>query len=91
MSPTYEELTIAKGSSKMNNEIPAFPCASKRYEAVSLRDYFAAKASDADVLAQAEVIRSTMLDQTGVGILPDNWRSTARYMHADAMLKEREK
>lgn len=58
---------------------------------MSLRDYFATHASEADVMAQAEVIREEKIKAYGLGILPDGWRATARYMHADAMLAERAK
>lgn len=57
---------------------------------MTLRDYLAAHASDADVLAQAELIRAETGRETGISILPDDWRSKARYMHADEMLKARE-
>lgn len=56
---------------------------------VSMRDYFAVHASEADVLAQAEVIRELMTQRGDLGILADGWRVKARYMHADEMLKER--
>lgn len=52
---------------------------------LDMRDYFAAKASEEDIKAQAEVIRSS----STLGILPDGWRVVARYMHADAMLAAR--
>lgn len=55
-------------------------------DGMTLRDYFATHASDADIDHQAEVLRC----QSAIGILPDNWVVTARYMHADAMLKARE-
>lgn len=56
-----------------------------KIEDMALRDYFAAKASEEDIKAQAEVIRSS----STLGILPDGWRVVARYMHADAMLAAR--
>lgn len=56
---------------------------------MSLRDYFAVHASRQDVEAQAEVIRMKTLAKKGVGVLPDGWQTTARYMHADAMLEAR--
>ncbi len=52
---------------------------------LTLRDYFATHASDEDVKAQRELIRA----KSEFGILPDDWPSVARYMHADAMLKAR--
>lgn len=58
-------------------------------DGMTLRDYFAAHASDDDVRDQAEILRADLLKARGVGILPDNWRTAARYMHADAMLKAR--
>lgn len=54
---------------------------------LTLRDYIAIHASDEDVKVQANVLRV----RQELGILPDGWNVTARYMHADAMLKEREK
>jgi len=75
---------------------PAFPMLDNAGSGLSLqdpgmdlRDYFAAHASDEDIKAQAEVIRAEMVRANGVGILPDNWHCTARYMHADAMLAAR--
>jgi|GEM_PF-6450425 len=56
-----------------------------------LRDYFAVHASEDDLRGQAEILRAKVLRDTGFGILPDGWRITARYMHADAMLAERAK
>lgn len=56
-----------------------------KIEDMTLRDYFAAKASEEDIKAQAEVIRSS----STLGILPDGWLAVARYMHADAMLAAR--
>ena len=53
---------------------------------MSLRDYFAVHASEKDVLEQAEVIRASL----SIPVLPEGWRTKARYMHADAMLKARE-
>lgn len=47
---------------------------------MSLRDYFAAKASEDDILHQARSMDELAFD----------WRSTARYMHADAMLRARQ-
>ncbi len=68
---------------------PAFPVQSAadwQAHGMSLRDYMAIHASEADILHQAEVIRTQMVN----GILPDGWHIAARYMHADAMLKTRE-
>jgi hypothetical protein len=55
-------------------------------EGMTLRDYFAAKATDEDVKAKAEVLREV----SPIRILPEGWRSIARYMHADDMLKARD-
>ncbi len=60
-------------------------------DGMSLRDYFAVHANEWDLSYQAEVIRSIQLKNGGCGVLPDDWRIKARYMHADAMLKERSK
>jgi hypothetical protein len=80
---------------------PAFPSANARATAsgvmteghagMSLRDYMAIHASEEDIRAQGEEIRSAQMRSSPPnGILPDGWRLTARYMHADAMLKARE-
>ena len=53
---------------------------------MSLRDFFAAHATECDLLDQAEVIRAGI----DIGILPDGWRVKARWMHADAMIAARE-
>lgn len=58
---------------------------------MTLRDYIATHASDQDVSYQGEILRETMVRTHGLGVLPDNWRVTARYMHADAMIAERDK
>ena len=73
---------------------PAFPTdnaqqngiRSWHYEGMTLRDYFAVHATDEDVKAQAEVLREI----SPMRILPEGWRSTSRYMHADYMLKARD-
>ena len=80
---------------------PAFPMlghtedgefeADTQFMGMTLRDYFAANASEQDVALQGEVIREKIISAHGIGILPDSWRPTARYMHADAMLAERNK
>jgi hypothetical protein len=56
---------------------------------MTLRDYFAAKASEEDVRRQGEVMRSAQIACAGIGILEDGWQIKARYMHADAMLRAR--
>ena len=53
---------------------------------MTLRDYFAAHATESDLAAQYIVLR----EQSGIGILPDNYTVKARYLHADAMLAARE-
>jgi hypothetical protein len=75
---------------------PAFPLLDNAGSGLSLsdpgmdlRDYFAAHASYEDIKAQAEVIRAQMVGANGIGILPDDWHCTARYMHADQMMKAR--
>lgn len=52
---------------------------------ITVRDYFAAHASEQDVQHYCVQIRA----KSEIGILPDNWPVIARYMHADAMLKAR--
>lgn len=85
--------------SKITDGGPAFPlnelnqrtgdiCA--QHFGLSLRDYFAAKANEEDIRAQGELIRAKLMREQSLGILPDDWRPTARYMHADAMLAARE-
>jgi hypothetical protein len=51
---------------------------------MTLRDYFAAKASEADI---AEYMPKTVGEAT---LQPYRTRQWARYKHADAMLKARE-
>ena len=84
-------------SENQDNGGPAFPCDElldqygtvHRSEGMSLRDYFAVHASDADLKAQADFLREAQRKQYGAAILPDNWTALARYMHADAMLEAR--
>ena len=47
---------------------------------MSLRDYFAVHASDADLKAQADILREDQRKQYGAAILPDNWTALARYI-----------
>jgi hypothetical protein len=73
---------------------PAFPNEGfngwgKPQEGMTLRDYFAARASEDDIRAQGEWIRAEVQTQYGHGVLPEGWRTKARYMHADEMLKAR--
>ena len=72
----------------MNNP-PAFPrpfSGTTQYaqDGMTLRDYFAAKASEADI---AEYMPQTMGEAK---FHPNRTRQWARYQHADAMLKARE-
>lgn len=65
---------------------PAFPCElSTRFQGMTLRDYFAAKASKEDVdqvmLENFDFMKERYLIT----------RQQARYIHADAMLSERAK
>jgi hypothetical protein len=53
-------------------------------EGMDLRDYFAAKASEADI---AEYMPQTMGEAK---LHPNRTRQWARYQHADAMMKARE-
>ena len=75
--------------SNTNTGGPAFPRPSygpnEPADGMTLRDYLAVHATDEDVKAQAEVLREI----SPMRILPEGWRSTARYMHADYMLKAR--
>jgi hypothetical protein len=65
-----------------------------RRPGMSMRDYFAANATDADVAAmRGSVPTCTKVKDDGNGMKrivhgaePDNWRALARYMHADLML-----
>jgi hypothetical protein len=56
---------------------------------MTLRDYFATHASETDIAVQAEILREQRATAGHMRILPDDYRSKARYMHADAMLKAR--
>lgn len=80
--------------SKINTGGPAFPIVGSQHEVLeigmTLLDYMAIHASDDDVDAMREQIREELRAKHGIGVLPDGWRATARYMHADAMLKARE-
>lgn len=64
---------------------------------MTLRDFFATKATDGDIAEMMEripKIEKVYTDGTGSSSiyrgLPENARQIARYMHADAMLKARE-
>jgi hypothetical protein len=65
---------------------------------ISLRDYFAIHATEDDICMALEFIEKVdVVKDLGNGIktiqkgYPDNARHLARYIHADAMLKAREK
>jgi len=74
---------------------PAFP--TMEDDGMTLRDYFAAKASDADIEALRERTKRKEVQISSMGrreislVVPREWRQIARYMHADAMLAERSK
>ncbi|MEO0002457.1 MAG: hypothetical protein RLZZ22_149 [Pseudomonadota bacterium] len=78
--------------SAINNGGPAFPTESAHqsssstwhHEGMTLRDYFAAKASEEDI---AEYMPATMGEAR---LHPNRTRQWARYQHADAMLRARE-
>ena len=82
-------------SENKDNGGPAFPLVEPAGEmcsvspGMSLRDYFAVHASAEDLRPHMEVIRESQRKQYGAAILPDNWASIARYMHADQMLEAR--
>lgn len=72
---------------------PAFPvqdAATWQAHGMTLRDYFAAHATEQDIQAYGEFIRKEVFRFGHPVELSDDWRVTARYMHADAMLEERE-
>ena len=83
---------------------PAFPGQftygdgqTESWPGMSLRDYFAAQATDADVATmRGRVPTVTKVRDCGDGrktlhhnAEPDEWHQIARYLHADAMLKAR--
>ncbi len=81
---------------------PAFPfwCDSNgmaNFQGMTLRDYFAAKASDADIEDLRERTKRQTVQINSMGrreislVVPRDWRQIARYIHADAMLAERSK
>ena len=83
---------------KINDGGPAFPCSTykdifpnerTRHSGLSLRDYFAAKANEEDIQAVLFIhtMKQVPLDENQITIS----RQQARYIHADAMLKAREK
>lgn len=80
-------------TTEQNNGGPAFPIVGTHEQVLeigmTLRDYFAVHASAEDLKTQENIMREIQRKQYGVAILPDNWTSVARYMHADAMLEAR--
>lgn len=76
------------GANWMGQENRAMGCDAQL--GMTLRDYMAIHASADDVRDQCEVLRLNLAQHGLPGILPDGCRVTARYMHADAMLKARE-
>ena len=79
-------------SNPINNGGPAFPTENARQtgpsswheEGMTLRDYFAAKASEEDI---SEYLPETVGEAK---LHPNRTRQWARYKHADAMLRARE-
>lgn len=96
--------------SEINTGGPAFPTFTNQYHfgvdeqrpatvdpGMTLRDYFAAKASEEDIQEWVNVVpKVERVFDAGNGrkevrfAQPSNVREIARYMHADAMLKARE-
>lgn len=54
---------------------------------MTLRDYMAIHANKEDIAVQVNILRA----KSEFGIIPDNYVSLARYMHADEMLEARKK
>jgi hypothetical protein len=84
-----------------DTSVPAFPSHGSMgevsQEGMTLRDYFAAKATDADIedaMLYMQRVDRILESHNGqkqiIKGLPDNARQIARYMHADAMLRARE-
>ncbi len=79
---------------------PAFPQrtdATLSYSGMTLRDYFAAHATEEDICTAMDLVKKVeMVRDLGNGhkvierSYPENTRQIARYIHADAMLKARE-
>jgi hypothetical protein len=80
---------------KSNNGGPAFPLPKDRHLGddykcgMSLRDYFAAKASEEDISEIMCRLENTEFD--GCERVFKITRQQAKFIHADAMLKAREK
>lgn len=65
-------------------------------EGMSLREYMAVHASEADIAAQLDAASQRLSESAAnpIGLLDRSsarWRVVARYMHADAMLAARSK
>ncbi len=83
--------------SNTNTGGPAFPTQVASYEGMTLRDYFAAHATEEDICTAMDLVKKVEqvrdLD-SGHKVIergyPDNTRQLARYIHADAMLKARD-
>lgn len=73
---------------------PGYPCPDP---GMSLRDYFAAHASEEDIQKESRALEEVFMIVTGgdgskrtIMAAPKNWRQTCRYLHADAMLRARQ-
>lgn len=71
--------------SNRDNGGPAFPADPHAVAGMTLRDYFAAKASDGDITDVMMDYFDCFTEQYSIT------RQQARYIHADAMLQERGK
>jgi hypothetical protein len=79
---------------------PAFPYENHyghKLEGMTLRDYFAAHATEEDICTAMDLVKKVeVVRDLGNGHkviergYPDNTRQIARYIHADQMLKARE-
>jgi hypothetical protein len=93
--------------SNQNNGGPAFPCQVSTQAGMTIRDYFAAHASEADIqeVLCSHIAPSYFQEKSDAQMRKSKFpmppiciektytitRQQARYLHADAMLKEREK
>ena len=84
---------------KTNTGGPAFPTPAHNLpnDGMTLRDYFAAHATDEDIYTAMDLVKKVeVVRDRGNGHkviergYPDNTRQLARYIHADKMLKARE-
>jgi hypothetical protein len=83
--------------SNTNTGGPAFPTHLNLTQGMTLRDYFAAHATEEDICTAMDLVKKVeVVRDLGNGHkviergYPDNTRQIARYIHADAMLKARE-